>query len=144
MKLDLWKSLKFSNRSGASIVMKTVIFKVGRGCKWLHPSHLSWTGRRYRFGRRRGKGRYTSPRNRFGNVILPRRHVSVGYGGFKRSAHSPEGGKVAFHDATLEVLLGPARRLRMEHCIFGGCLCAASEDLKVAFPDATLMLPYGG
>ena len=27
MKLDLWKSLKFSNRSGACIVAKTVIFR---------------------------------------------------------------------------------------------------------------------
>ena len=87
-RLDVCKLQKFSNRSGACIVAKTVIFRLAAvtGVALQKQSERQPGGmRRPGGGVRGGK----PPRgNRWTNVSLHRRHVSVGYGGFKRFAHS--------------------------------------------------------
>ena len=59
-KLDLRKSLKFSNRSGACIVVKTMIFRsnlVDNKSSRSAPKAVVGSGRRQWFGWRNGKGR---------------------------------------------------------------------------------------
>ena len=59
-KLDVCKLQKFSNRSGACIVAKTVIFRLAavvNRCIRDAPKAVVGSGRRQWFGRRRGKGR---------------------------------------------------------------------------------------
>ena len=81
-RLDVCKLQKFSNRSGACIVAKTVIFRlaaVRSGALQKQASHQPGGMRRPGGGVRGGK----PPRgNRWTNVSLHRRHVSVGYGGY--------------------------------------------------------------
>ena len=97
-RLDVCKLQKFPNRSGACIVAKTVIFRLAAVVNKSSRSAPKAVGavqkqsegqpggmRRPGGGVRGGK----PPRgNRWTNVFLHRRHVSVGYGGFKRCAHS--------------------------------------------------------